>query len=81
MGCIIVEKTTEACYNEYVEVLDKFNIKIEATSNPFSIELSDLFSMACRINKKRSFLFVSKVLGKHIPTDPKNILNIGYLLY
>lgn len=26
--------------------------------------------MAARINKKRSFLFVSKILGKHIPTRP-----------
>ncbi|QUL57969.1 phosphoribosyltransferase family protein [Paenibacillus tritici] len=26
--------------------------------------------MAARINKKRSFLFVSKVLGKHIPVGP-----------
>lgn len=81
MGCIILAKTTEACYSEYIEVLDKFNIKIETTSNPFNIKLSDLFTMACRINKKRSFLFVSKVLGKHIPSDPKNILNIGYLLF
>ncbi|AJS61631.1 hypothetical protein UB51_18860 [Paenibacillus sp. IHBB 10380] len=26
--------------------------------------------MAARINKKRAFLFVSKILGKHIPVDP-----------
>ncbi|NHN29462.1 phosphoribosyltransferase [Paenibacillus sp. S3N08] len=26
--------------------------------------------MAARVNKKRSFLFVSKVLGKHIPVNP-----------
>lgn len=36
--------------------------------------------MAARINKKRSFLFVSKVLGKHIPIDPKIGLLTGALL-
>nr|WP_235775537.1 MULTISPECIES: phosphoribosyltransferase family protein [Paenibacillus] len=41
--------------------------------------------MAARINKKRSFLFVSKVLGKHIPVDPYTPLltgaALGLLLY
>ncbi|UHA75905.1 phosphoribosyltransferase family protein [Paenibacillus sp. 481] len=33
--------------------------------------------MAARVNKKRSFLFVSKVLGKHIPVDPCTSLLSG----
>ncbi|WP_342440285.1 phosphoribosyltransferase family protein [Paenibacillus sp. FSL L8-0436] len=41
--------------------------------------------MAARINKKRSFLFVSKVLGKHIPVMPYTPLlsgaALGLLLY
>ncbi|ULO10629.1 phosphoribosyltransferase domain-containing protein [Paenibacillus sp. 19GGS1-52] len=41
--------------------------------------------MAARINKKRSFLFVSKVLGKHIPVNPFTPLlsgaALGLLLY
>lgn len=36
--------------------------------------------MAARINKKRSFLFVSKVLGKHIPIEPKKGILIGAML-
>jgi len=32
--------------------------------------LDDLVSFGSRINKKRGFLFVSKVLGKHLPTKP-----------
>lgn len=36
--------------------------------------------MAARINKKRSFLFVSKVLGKHIPINPRIGLLTGGLL-
>ncbi len=33
-------------------------------------KLDDLLSFAERINPKRAFLFVSKVLGKHIPVAP-----------
>ena len=32
---------------------------------------TDLFRLAERINPKRAFLFVSTVLGRHIPVDPK----------
>lgn len=39
--------------------------------NPFGVPLESLFRMAARINKKRSFLFVSKLLGKHIPVIPE----------
>jgi pyrimidine operon attenuation protein/uracil phosphoribosyltransferase len=53
---------------------------LEITANPFNIDLNDLFGLAARINKKRSFLFVSKVLGKHIPANPKSVINIGKML-
>ena len=36
--------------------------------------------MACRNNKKRAFLFVSEVLGKHIPVNPHLSLLSGLLL-
>lgn len=36
-------------------------------------ELSDLLGFAERINPKRAFLFVSKVLGRHIPVAPKQM--------
>lgn len=35
-----------------------------------SERISDLLAFASRQNQKRSFLFVSKVLGKHIPVRP-----------
>lgn len=38
--------------------------------NPFDFELKTFFSLAARKNMKRGFLFVSKVLGKHVPVDP-----------
>jgi len=55
--------------------LDTIETQIEITENPFNLTIEDLFTMAARINKKRSFLFVSKVLGKHLPIQP----NIGLL--
>ncbi|MGE6631942.1 phosphoribosyltransferase family protein [Bacillus sp. NPDC077027] len=39
-----------------------------------------LFEMAARVNKKRAFLFVSKVLGKHIPVHPVKPLIVSGLL-
>ncbi len=35
--------------------------------------LERLLDFAARENPKRSFLFVSKVLGKHLPSDPKEM--------
>ena len=45
-------------------------VKVRLTSNPLGLHPDHLFRMAARINKKRSFLFVSRILGKHIPVDP-----------
>ncbi len=42
--------------------------------------MDKLFAMAARVNKKRSFLFVSKVLGKHIPVNPYTSLLSGAAL-
>ncbi len=51
-------------------ILGDLKVEIEVTDNPFGLPLEVLFEMAARINKKRSFLFVSKILGKHIPVHP-----------
>ncbi|MDN4604897.1 phosphoribosyltransferase family protein [Paenibacillus sp. F6_3S_P_1C] len=61
-------------------ILDQFNVTIEATHNPLEIPLENLFSMAARLNKKRSFLFVSKLLGKHIAVNPYTSLLSGAAL-
>ncbi|MDR0269896.1 MAG: phosphoribosyltransferase family protein [Paenibacillus sp.] len=61
-------------------ILDDLEVSIEITSNPFELPLETLFEMAARINKKRSFLFVSKVLGKHFPVNPYTPLMGGALL-
>ena len=42
-----------------------------------SYQLEDLLGFAQRINPKRAFLFVSKVLGRHIPVAP-NIMRSAF---
>lgn len=61
-------------------ILDNINVDIEVTANHYQLPLDDLFTMAARINKKRSFLFVSKVLGKHLPIHPQKGLLTAALL-
>ncbi len=61
-------------------VIDELSVNINITDNPYRLHYHELFTMAARINKKRSFLFVSKVLGKHIPINPRKGLLTGALL-
>ena len=66
-------------------IVENLQVTVTETSNPFQLPVSALFTMAARINKKRSFLFVSKLLGKHIPVNPYTPLlsgaALGLLLY
>lgn len=62
------------------KILGDLEVEIEILDNPFQLPLEALFQMAARINKKRSFLFVSKVLGKHIPVVPEVSLLSGAAL-
>ncbi|ONF77430.1 adenine/guanine phosphoribosyltransferase [Salmonella enterica subsp. enterica serovar Typhimurium] len=43
---------------------------IQVTRDQGDVSLDDLFDIAERRNPKRAFLFVSKVLGRHIPVPP-----------
>ncbi|CQR51761.1 hypothetical protein PRIO_0473 [Paenibacillus riograndensis SBR5] len=61
-------------------IVENLQVTVTETSNPFHIPVHALFAMAARINKKRSFLFVSKVLGKHIPVHPYTPLLSGAAL-
>ncbi|TMU88352.1 hypothetical protein FGG79_02875 [Bacillus sp. BHET2] len=50
------------------------------SENPLNLSIDDLFIMAARVNKKRGFLFVSKLLGKHLPLRPlQSLLTSGLL--
>lgn len=61
-------------------VLNQINVDVIVNENYYDLPLNRLFSMAARINKKRSFLFVSKVLGKHLPVLPSVSLLTGAAL-
>lgn len=67
--------------SEYVyEMPEGLTVRVRLNANPFNLHPDDLFQMAARINKKRSFLFVSRILGKHIPVDPHKSLLGGAAL-
>lgn len=61
-------------------ILDKVYVETIIEHNPYQFRQQDLFEVAARINKKRSFLFVSKVLGKHLAVPPQIPLLTGALL-
>lgn len=55
-------------------------LTIEVKNNPNNFSPDSLFEMGVRINKKRSFLFVSRLLGKHLAVDPAISLGTGSIL-
>lgn len=61
-------------------ISNHYTIDLEIKENPYNIQLDKLFSMATRNNPKRRFLFVSKILGKHLPVKPYVALNYSKLL-
>ncbi|KOP79545.1 hypothetical protein AMS59_07295 [Lysinibacillus sp. FJAT-14745] len=63
-----------------LNILQSYEIEIDITHNPYDFAVTDLFKMAARINKKRQFLFVSTVLGKHLAVRPQVPLLTGNLL-
>ncbi|WP_052344386.1 phosphoribosyltransferase family protein [Bacillus ndiopicus] len=63
-----------------LNIIQNYDITVDIKSNPFQFEVEDLFKMATRINKKRQFLFVSTLLGKHLAVRPQIPLLTGTLL-
>ncbi|MBE6055002.1 MAG: hypothetical protein E7212_14090 [Clostridium sartagoforme] len=56
-------------------------MKINIRKNKYGIDINDLISIGYRINnRKRNFLFISKVLGKHIEIRSDMCKVIGLLL-
>lgn len=54
------------------------SIDIKIKNNKYNLNLNDLIIMGKRINNnKRNFLFISKVLGKHIEAKPEVCKEIG----
>ena len=53
--------------------LHRGTLTVTPTQHHQNWQLDDLLKYAERINPKRAFLFVSKVLGKHIPVAPSTM--------
>lgn len=68
--------TLEKTYNLHGDL----KLTIEIKNNPNNFSPDSLFEMGLRINKKRSFLFVSRLLGKHLAVDPAIALGTGSIL-
>ncbi|MFQ3544101.1 phosphoribosyltransferase family protein [Halobacillus rhizosphaerae] len=51
-------------------IMNNMKVELQIKDNPFQLPLEALFTMAARVNKKRAFLFVSNLLGKHVPVHP-----------
>lgn len=66
----------EAVYRE-----DNMSIDIKIKSNIYNLNLNNLISLGNRVNNsKRNFLFISKVLGKHIEVKPNVCKEAGEML-
>jgi adenine/guanine phosphoribosyltransferase-like PRPP-binding protein len=61
-------------------VADQLEVSLTTTASPAGVELTDLVGLAVRRNPRRAHLLVSRVLGKHVPTDPRLVLGAGLLL-
>lgn len=55
--------------------MKSISLKTGILEIPNSTKLEELTGFSSRMNLKRGFLFVSKVLGKHIPTKPSIMQN------
>jgi orotate phosphoribosyltransferase len=70
----------QTCSKQRFHIIDDYFIDISVNKNVLNIPLDSLFSLAMRKNKKRGFLFVSKLIGKHIPIHPDIVSVTGGLL-
>jgi adenine/guanine phosphoribosyltransferase-like PRPP-binding protein len=61
-------------------VADHLPLTLTTTHSPVGLSLADLVGLAVRRNPRRAHLLVSRVLGKHVPTDPRIVLGAGLLL-
>lgn len=61
-------------------VADHFGVTLETTDAPVGATIPDLVGLALRRNPRRAHLLVSRVLGKHVPTDPRLVRGTGLLL-
>lgn len=61
-------------------VKSEFVVGLETVSSDVGLEVDDLVGLALRRNPRRAHLLVSKLLGKHLPVDPRLAIAAGRLL-
>ncbi|RZS90091.1 phosphoribosyltransferase-like predicted ribonucleoside biosynthesis protein [Motilibacter rhizosphaerae] len=61
-------------------IVDGLGLRLETSGSPLGLELPDLLGLALRRNPRRAHLLVSRVLGKHVPTDPRVVEGAALLL-
>jgi hypothetical protein len=72
------ERTTPAWTGGWVR--DRLGVQLRTAHAPLGVGLEDLVGLAVRRNPRRAHLLVSRVLGKHVPTDPRLVQGAGLLL-
>ena len=64
-----------------IEIKEFDNMTIQITDNPYHLNIEDIMTVGRRFNNpKRNFLFISKLLGKHIEVKPDICKCTGLLL-
>jgi len=61
-------------------ILDRLSLDLFIQKNKYNIDLNSLITIGARINPKRSFLFMSKLLGKHLSVNPNVPKLAGHML-
>ncbi|SEO41781.1 phosphoribosyltransferase [Trujillonella endophytica] len=59
---------------------DRLDAELVSVRGAGGLVAEDLVGMALRRNPRRAHLLVSRVLGKHVPVDPRLVLGAGRLL-
>lgn len=59
---------------------DRLDVTLTTDAGVGDLAVEDLVGMALRINPRRAHLLVSRVLGKHVPADPRLVHGAGRLL-
>lgn len=67
-------------YQINTKLWDNLDINISIKNAYPGLSPESLFSVALRVNKKRQFLFVSKLIAKHLAVHPSLALGTGTLL-
>lgn len=78
----MMENATKTYSENHLKYLidQALEISLRISENRYNIPIENLFKMSARKNKKRDFLFVSRVIGKHIPMNPMTLKIIGGIL-